>query len=211
MAPIHKVANRSGKFYSKDLKDYLGLSVNHKLILSTNAPDDYQEILWKNGAKMDFEDYGIDYWFPAHFSTCIDDSKMYQNSSIIRQIVHAKEVKSPFAWFPLSQNNFVEFREQIGRFSFVIFSTGQLRSRNDYKGLQHAILSADRLFPEEISFFFVGGRRRMQIPQKRIYHETNSSWLIRGLNGYSLSHKFDKSISRREILVNNLRSLLDKK
>ena len=108
-APIHKTADRQGNFRSRDLKDYLGLPADRKLILSTCAPDDYQEMLWRRGAAMKFAEHGVDYWFPAHFSIHDDDCKLYQFVSAKRQQLSAVETGSRFACFRLGENLPLDF------------------------------------------------------------------------------------------------------
>lgn len=208
VAPIHKVANRKGQFYSKDLKDYLGLSSSHKLILSTNAPDDYQEMLWNKVGEMNFKKHSIDYWFPAHFSCHTDDSKMNKLANEIRKAYHAYREKSSFVWLSIGKNIPPEFNETLRNYPFVLIGTGQMRSLKDYKALEAEVQMADQWFSKETSFVFVGGRRKLPVSKMRIHHEINSSWLIRGLKGYSVKRKRDKSMSKREILINNLKTVL---
>jgi hypothetical protein len=131
VTPIHKVAGKSGKFHSQDLKDYLGIPDDRKLILSTCAPDDYQEMLWKEVKQIDYKKYNIDYWFPGHFSVYDNDSKLYQFASAKRQQAHAVLSGSQFVWFRLGENIPEEFLEPIRNATSVLISTGQMYSKHN--------------------------------------------------------------------------------
>lgn len=207
--PIHKVANQKGEFYSDDLKDYLGLPLDRKLVLSTSAPDDYQEMLWERGPEIDYRQYGIDYWFPAHFSIYDDDSKLYQFASAKRQQLHAISTRSQFIWFRLGEHIPVEFLTAMSSAPSVLISTGQMYSKENQDILKREVQVADEWFPAKTSFFVVGGRQHFSVSIQRRYYELNSQWLIRGLKGYNLAHVKDERIPREKVLTNNLKGVLE--
>jgi len=213
--PIHKVAGRKGRFYSKDLKYYLGLPPDKKLILVTCAPDDYQETLWDNGAQMKYKEHGIDYWFPGHFSIYDDDSKLYQFISAKRQQIHAIQTKSQFVWFRLGENIPVEFLNPVRSAPSVLISTNQMYTKRNIDILLNEVAIADSWFPPKTSFFIIGNPRRLGLSDKRKCFEINTNWLMRALRGRDLAGKpqfakgvkFSKEEKFRkmfELLTNNL-------
>lgn len=205
---IHKVASRKGQFRSNDLKDYLGLPSNRKLILSTCAPDDYEEMLWEKGPRMDYARHCIDYWFPAHFSVYDNDSKLYQFASAKRQQIHAVWTESQFAWFRLGEHIPVEFLSPIRKTPSILISTNQMYSNHNRAILHNEVKIADRWFPPETVFFVVGGLRNLPIKSERVCYEINSTWVMRGLQGYNLAGKYDKRFTRPDVLRNNLKEAL---
>lgn len=207
--PIHKVANQKGEFYSDDLKDYLGLPLGRKLILSTSAPDDYQEMLWERGPQIDYRRYGIDYWFPAHFSIYDDDSKLYQFASAKRQQLHVISTSSQFVWFRLGEHIPIEFLSAIRSAPSVLISTGQMYSKHNQDILRKEVQIADEWFPAGTSFFVVGGRHHFSVSIQRRCYELNSQWLMRGLKGYNLARLKDRDIPREKVLINNLKEVLE--
>lgn len=206
--PIHKAASRQGKFRSKDLKDYLGLPPDRKLILSTCASDDFEEMLWRNHSRMAYRRHGIDYWFPAHFSVYEDDSKMYQFASARRQQLHAVWTESQFVWFRLGEHIPVEFLAPIRNAPSVLISTNQMASRRSRAILHKEVQSADRWFPRKTAFFVVGGIRDLPITSGRPLFEINSNWLMRALWGRNLVHREKSNLSRGRLLTKNLREVL---
>jgi hypothetical protein len=208
--PIHRVANRKGKFWSNDLKDYLGLPPDRKLILDTCAPDNYQEALWEKGPQME---YGIDYWFPGYFSIYDDDSKLYQFISAKRQQIHAAWTKSQFVWFRLSEDIPLEFLSPIRNAHSVLISTNQMYSRQNKEILLKEVKIADLWFPSETAFFIVGSHRWLNLPDKRRCFDINTSWLVRARKGRDMARKLQldkngKLLETGERLTNNLREVL---
>jgi hypothetical protein len=208
-APIHKVADRKLKFRSNDLKDYLGLPPDRKLILITNAPDDYQEILWEKGPKIDYTHYGIDYWFPAHFSIYDNDSKLYQFASAKRQQIHALLTQSQFVWFRLGENIPVKFLSPIRRAPSVLISTANMKTRQNRAIFQNEVRIADDWFQDDTAFFVTGGLKELSVKSRRICYEINSKWIVRGVRGYNLANKKDMRFMREEVLKNNLKESYD--
>lgn len=207
--PIHKVASIRKGFRSDDLKKYLGLPSDRKLILSTSAPDDYQEMLWKKGPQMCYEEHGIDYWFPAHFSIYDDDSKLYQFANAKRQLLHAIWTRSQFFWFRLGKHIPVEFLEPIHNAASVLISTHQMYSKKNRENLKKEVQTADEWFPPETAFFFVGGRRNLPISSKRTCFVINSNWLMCALKGRNLAGKWENGLKVKELLVKNLKEVLE--
>ena len=209
VVPIHKAADRQGKFRSKDLKDYLGLPPDRKLILSTCAPDDFEEMLWKKGSEMNYKQHGIDYWFPAHFSVYDDDSKLYQFASAKRQQLHAVWTESQFVWFRLGEHIPIEFLAPIRNAPSVLISTSQMFSKRNRAIVHKEVESADRWFPKKTAFFVVGGSKGLPITSGRALFEINSNWLMRALWGRNLTHRGQSKLSRGRLLTKNLREVLE--
>lgn len=207
-APLHKVADRQGRFRSRDLKDYLGLPSDRKLILSTCAPDDYQEALWRRGASLGFEEHGIDYWFPGHFSIYDDDGRLYQFLNAKRRLLHAAETGSQFVWFGLGDSMPLDMLEPIRQASSVLFSSQQTFHRHYVKAVHEEIARADRWFPKETAFFVVGGGSPVPVGPDRVCYQVNSRWQILALKGRDVSNRPTPELPRSELLVNNLRDVL---
>jgi hypothetical protein len=207
LVPIHKIADVNGRFRSADIKDYLGLSPDKKLILSTSSPDDYQEMLWRRRGDLDFRRYGIDYWFPAHFSIYDNDSKMAQFGNAKRQQIHAILSRSQFFWFRLGEHIPIEYLAPIRQASSVLISANKMVFKANKKIFQNEVQKADRWFPKSSAFFILGNPRNLNLTSGRTCYEINSTWLIRGLRGYGLDRNL-LNIPKREVLIHNLREAL---
>ena len=207
--PVHMVANRKGRFRSNNLKEYLGLPPDRKLILSTCAPDDYQEMLWKKGSQMNYKNHGIDYWFPGHFSVYEDDSMLYQFVSAKRQQLHAISSGSQFVWFRLGENIPIEFLKPIRKAASVLISTQQMSSKRNRAILYNEVQTANRWFPPETAFFVVGNRRHLPISSKRTCFEINSRWLMLALKGRNLANRPEPGLTRGKLLKKNLEEVLE--
>ena len=206
--PLHRVADRQGRFRSRDLKDYLGLPAGRKLILSTCAPDDYQEMLWSLGERFAPARHGVDYWFPAHFSIYDNDSKMYQFTSAKRQQIHAALTHSQFVWFRLGETIPVDFLAPIRGAANVLISTQQMYSRHNRAILAAEVRIADGWFEPATSFFVVGRSRGLPIGAGRRRYEVNSRWLLAALRGRDLTNLPRPQWSRAELLLANLKEAL---
>src|ERR1044071_7354106 len=124
--PVHKILSLQGEFRVRDAKDFLGLAPEQKLILSTSGPDDYMEMLWERGEDLDYQGHGFDYWFPGHFSVYDNDSKFYQFFNARRQQLHARRVKSRFAWFRLGEHVPVSWLGPIEQCPSILISCQQM-------------------------------------------------------------------------------------
>ena len=207
--PIHKVASRKGKFRADNLKAYLGLPPDRKLILSTCAPDDYEEMLWEKGPQMDYKGHGIDYWFPAHFSIYDDDSKLYQFLNAKRQQLHAIWSESQFVWFRLGEHIPKEFLAPIHSAPSVLISTNQMYWERNRIILHEEVGEADRSLPAETAFFVVGGTRDLPISSNRACFEINSTWLMRGIRRHNLKRRKEDNLEIPEVLTQNLKDTLE--
>jgi hypothetical protein len=207
--PVHKVTSRQGKFRSRDLKDYLGLPPDRKLILSTCAPDDYQEMLWKRGPEMDYERHGIDYWFPGHFSIYDDDSKLYQFISAKRQQLHAVRTRSQFVWFRLGDGIPLDFLEPVRQASSVLLSSQQVFHRNHRAAFAEEVRVADAWLPPGAALFIVGGIWDLPIPSSRKRYNVNTRWLVLALKGRNLANRPQPDRATGELLEQNLKEVLD--
>jgi hypothetical protein len=204
--PLRRVANVKGKFRSDDLKDYLGLPADRKLILDTCAFDDYEETLWEKGPEMRYREHGIDYWFPGHFSIYDDDGKLYQFISAKRQQIHAVWTESQFVWFRLGENIPIEFLSPIRRAPSVLISTNGMKPKRNKAILFNELAIADRWFPPETAFFIVGSPRWLNFSDERKCYEINTSWLVRAISGRDMAER--RRLTREELLVENLKEVL---
>lgn len=217
--PIHKVANEKGEFHSNDLKDYLGLPSDRKLIFSTCAFDNYMEMLWRKGPEMNYKKHEIDYWFPAHFSIYDDDSKIFQFANAKRQQLHAVWTKSQFIWFRLGEHIPIEFLLPIRNASSVLISTSQMDYRRNLDILFNEVKAADDWFPQKTAFFVMGDHRRLPIRRARTCYQINTNWIMKGIMGISMEGKIvsgklkwrfykDMKIPKGKVLKNNLKEVL---
>lgn len=207
--PIHKVANRKGQFRGSDLKDYLGLPSDRKLILSTCAPDDYQEMLWEKGDKIEYRKHNIDFWFPAHFSIYDDDSKLYQFVSARRQQLNAIQTKSQFVWFRIGEHIPTEFLVPIRNASSVLISKGQLDTPRNRTILHNEVKIADKWFPIQTAFFILRAKQDLPISEQRSCFEINTAWLIHAIKGRNLANqKEPRNLSIEKLLIRNLSEAL---
>lgn len=212
---IRRVANLKGQFHSDDLKDYLGLPLDRKLILNTSAPDDYEEMLWEKGPEMKFKEHGIDYWFPGHFSIYDNDSKLYQFISAKRLQIHAAWIQSQFVWCCLSENITIKFYKSVQQAASVLVSTNDINSKQDKERLLIEMKIADDWFAPKTSFFVIGSKNLLGLPKKRNIYTINTSWLVRArkgrdLTGKLLVNKKNKLMPTSERLTNNLKEAIKK-
>lgn len=207
VVPVHKAMNLKGEFRSSDLKDYLGLPKNRKLILSSCGPDNFMEMLWEKGEHLDYQGHSVDYWFPAHFSIYDNDSKFLQFFNARRQIIHAFRVKSQFVWFRLGENIPVEFLDSIQNAPSVLISCQQMYSHFNREILQREAQIADEWFPLHTSFFLIKERTSLPFQAKRTVYEINEHWLIAGLKGHDIHDRPLKNIPIRDVLITNLRAV----
>jgi len=207
--PIRKVSNLKGDLKSSDLKDYLGLPSDRKLILNTCAFDNYEELLWKMGPEINYKQVGIDYWFPAHFSIYDNDSKIYQFANAKRQQLHAIWTKSQFVWFRLGEHIPKEFLAPIRKASSVLISTNQMTYKHNKEILNREVKIADRWFPPKTDFFVIGSFKKLPISRNRIRYQIDSNWIIKGIKGANLKGVVDKSVPKEKVLINNLQGVLD--
>jgi hypothetical protein len=212
--PIHKAASKTGKLPSRDMKDYLGIPKCRKLILSTCAPDDFQEMLWLKVHKINFTKHGFDYWFPGHFSIYDDDSKLYHSVSAKRQQLHALLSRSQFVWFRMGENLPAKLLTPVLNAKAVLISTHQMYSEKNRDVLRIEVKRADQLFPQTTAFYLVGGRANLpQLSPSRVCYEINSSWLIRGLMRHDMKRnpiRNKAGDNKRKILIHNLKEVLDR-
>lgn len=186
----------------------MGLPHDRKLILSTCASDDYEEMLWEKRAEIDYKQHGIDYWFPAHFSIYDDDSKLYQFASAKRQQLHAVWTESQFVWFRLGEHIPIQFLGPMHKAPSVLMSTNQMYSKRSRAILYKEVKIADSLFPAKTAFFVVGGSRALPVTGRRDYYEINANWLMRGLRGRSLAGRMDNRLTIAQLLTKNLKEVL---
>jgi hypothetical protein len=206
--PIHKVASRRGRFRSSDLKDYLGLPADRRLILSTCAPDDYQEALWELGDAVRYAEHGIDHWFPGHFSVYSGDSKLYQFVNAKRQLLHAVRSCSSFVWFRHGDTLPLEMYEPVRGAASVLFSSQQTFRRRHLRAVHAEIATADRWCPSGTAFFIVGGSARVPVSEKRVCYRVSSRWQLLALKGRDLANQPAPHLPVAELLQANLRQLL---
>ncbi len=211
-APIREVFYFDGMFRRRNLKEYFNIPQKKKIILSTFDYDNYQEKLWKRRFQLNhlsFQGYGIDYWFPGHFSIYMNYSKLYQFLSAKRQQIHAQLTRSQFVWFELGQNIPLEFLNPIRDAASVLISTSHMNDKDSLSILKNEILTADAWFPKETSFFIVGGTHILPpLTNKRACFEINSNWIMKGILGCDLSGK-KSELSKEELLKKNLKEVLN--
>jgi len=208
IVPIHKISGIHGSLPSRDFKDYFGLSGQQKLILSTCAPDDFQEHLWLQGEKVRYSEMGFDYWLPAHFSIYDRDARLYHFLSAKRQQINATRTGSQFAWFRLGESISSDFLAPVKTAKNILISTGQMYADSSREILSAEVLQADHLFDPDAVLFFIGGARRVPLPLKHKYHYTESNWLIKGLMGRFANGERNDKMTRKEVLIENLKGAL---
>jgi hypothetical protein len=205
--PVHKAMNIKGRFRSEDMKDYLGLSCKQKLILSTAGPDDFMEMLWEKGEKLNYGKHGFNYWFPAHFSVYDNDSKFYQFFNYKRQQIHARKIKSQFLWFRLGEHISISCFEPIPDSPSILISCQQMYSHFNRGLLKKEIEIADNCFPSSSTFFLLGSGYGANIKGYRKVHELHSRWIVQGLKGRDFKNISHRRLDRRHLLYLNLNNL----
>jgi hypothetical protein len=209
--PVHKAMNLKGRFRSADIKDYLGLPPDRKLLLSTSGPDPFMEMLWERGTELDFAGHGFDLWLPAHFSVYDDDGRCFQLFNARRQQLHAVRVESQFAWFRLGAHIPLEFLEPIRLTASAVISCQQMYSERNRRILHREVSLADDWFPITTRFLFVarprGGLPALR-PGRTALH-LDERWLMLGLHGRNRANEPVPDLLINEVLEKNLKEALD--
>jgi hypothetical protein len=95
---IRHVWSKSAGWWSDDLRDYLRVPANVKLILLTSVFDNRLEDAWDAGLhEEDFSQLGFDYWQNLSFSIYAEDSPMQSYWSTLRSLRSVQGNKSWFA------------------------------------------------------------------------------------------------------------------
>jgi len=208
--PLHKAMNLKGEVRSADLKDYLGLSTRHRLILSTVSPDPFLEALWRLGGSFDYRAHGVDLIFPGHFSTYDLDGPAYGVFNVRRQQIHAERVGSPWTWFRLGAYVPLRCFDAVRDHPNVLVSCQQMNTLRARALLFRELAVADWFFPPTTRFWFVSQARNVPVPRAATSVFLNHRWLMTGLFGRDLANRPLPHMSIEEVLVHNLRSLLER-
>lgn len=202
--PVHKALRLDGTFRASDMKDYLGLGPGQRLILSTAGPDDFQEMLWERGGRIDFAAHGIDYWFPGHFSVYDDDSRFYQFFNARRQHLHARRIGSRFQWFRLGEHVGTDWLDIAPDSGSIVISCQQMFSGRNQALLRREIEAADRYFEPAAAFFLLGAGYGAAISAERRVHELHAKWMVSGLKGYDVGDHERPELDKARLLRENL-------
>ena len=190
--PIHKVASPKGRFRSSDLKDYLGLPPDRKLILSTCAPDDYQEMPVGEGAGAGYALRGARHRLLV--SGPLLDLRRRQQALPVHQrqapAAPRRAHREPVRLVPpRPEHPGGVFLAPVRGSSSVLFSSQQTFTRRHRAIVQDKVRIADGWFPPEAAFFIVGGELDLPISRRRRVYQVHTRWLLLALKGRNLANR----------------------
>jgi hypothetical protein len=201
--------NLKCQFRSRDLKDYLGLPSDRRLVLSTVSADPYVEALWRVGSEFNYEAHGVDLMFPGHYSTYDLDGPAYGVFNIRRQQIHAQLVQSPWAWFRLGAYVPPRCFDTIYSCPNILISCQRMQTQRAKTLLKRELAFADRFFPSPTRFWYISKARGVIVPRESTSVFLNQRWLMAGLFGRDLTNRPLPHLSIEEVLVRNLQCLLE--
>lgn len=200
--------NLKCQFRSRDLKDFLGLPRDRRLILSTVSPDPYIEALWNTGSDFDYKAYGVDLMFPGQYSTYDLDGPAYGVLNVRRQQIHAKLIHSPWAWFRLGAYVPLRCCDVVSFCPNILISCQQMYTKRAQALLERELIIADRYFPPDTCFWYISRARGVRVPRSSTSVFLNHRWLMAGIFGRDLSGKPMQHLSIEEVLMRNLECAL---
>lgn len=206
--PAHEVIYLKGNFKSDDLKDYLGLPKDRKLILTGCTPDKFTEMLWQKGDSLHYQESGIDFWFPANYSIYDNDSKFYQFFNAKRQQIHAQKVKSQFVWFRLGEHIPKEFLNPIRSAKSVLISCQQMYSARNRDILAREVKIADKWFSRQTRFFIISRGQLKGFSPSRMVYKLDSHWFMTARMGRTIKRQYTPKLSIEKLYIKNLKDSL---
>lgn len=208
-------------FWSKDLKDYLRLPSETKLIVVTMTKDNELESYWKHDMHggPSYEKVGIDYWMPIMFSNYREKGQMSNFYDGIRSFRSLKEGHSQF--IPMSFTNLVVedlVLEAAKTIKNAVFNGQFILGKALLKVKIHELLYWHYVLPQDVNFYIVGPYSPKTIINikrfipRTIYFISVSPWMaaVRG-KIYNRKGKERKNLgmSIKELLWYNQRTYLD--
>lgn len=150
-------------FFSNDLKDYLRVPKEKKLILLTTMKDDVLEDCWETETfgGEEFERVGVDYWMPLTFSTYLNDGHMNRYYQMLRTLTSMQRGRAHFVSLPSADPNpalVVEdlWLEAVEKIKQVIFSCQFLVNDDLLRKKLTDIARWHKKVPESVPFWFIG-------------------------------------------------------
>ncbi len=216
------VKGMGDNFYSTNLKHYIKLKQDAKLILTTMSIDDHLERAWEKeqyGGSF-YSDVKIDYWTPMAFSTYGHEAKMFQYYQFLRTLYSAEMGGS---WFTLStvprermkiDDLLAQWLEACPQ---VMFNAQFIRNDEDIKVYMQDALWWNKFAPDDVPFWFVGPSTplfmhniRKVVPHRDVYWisskpvwAANSGKVHRRDGGEA---KAPLTMSKKELLFENMRT-----
>ena len=207
--PVRKVLNLDGSFKAPDMKAYLGLPDDRKLILVNSANDRYMEMLWRHGDELDFRGHNIDYWTPAFFSVYERESRFLNLFNAFRQQIHAADTRSQFVWFFRFRWFPKPLLEPVRKAISVLISGQHSYSPRQRRAFRSEVDTADLWFPEDARIFLLADAGWKRFPAGRRVYVINSRWIHQALKGCDMTKTKRIELSREQLLIKNLQEVLD--
>ena len=152
----------SNGFYSKDLKDYLHMSPNTKLILLAMSLDDLLERAWDKEMYADptyIQSVGIDYWHPLSFSAYPANTHMHQYYQYLRTLYATEKSE---AWFVSGDHYQLDmqfddlFLQSVDAIPQVVINTQFISSDETLRWHLRLLRHYHKVAPARVSFWLVG-------------------------------------------------------
>lgn len=209
---LRHVWSKSAGWWSEDVRDYLRVPKNVKLILLTSVFDNRLEDAWDEGLhEEDFSKYGFDYWQNLSFSIYAEDSPMQSYWCALRSLRSvqgnrswfAEDVRAPRLLPAWSKERLLEQVSKIPQlvlnFQFIRNDKAELLAHGADLKAYHALLPTNVAIwllgpvqPAAIKFF------RKLTPGRRLYFLSALPWIgahrgaLLGVNGKLVRSKVDK-------------------
>lgn len=207
----HVWSARNG-WYSQDMKDYMGVPSDVKLVLLTAGYDDTLDRAWVSDLFDGFGEVGFDYWAPILFSTYNNDAKMNGQFNYLRSLYSLWRSKAHFCPDPPKGFASTDFTVMTSAIKNVAFNV-QLTDSTEIglRVLASSAFNLHKMTHPEATIWAIGARSpkivsilHASMPGRTIYCANTNVWLA--------SHKgelytrlgktvMDRSISKRDVIL----------
>jgi hypothetical protein len=212
---ITSVLSRQG-WFSDDVKDYLSLRKDQKLILITSALDDILESAWDLDLMRDpveLQKRGFDYWAPIAFSPYNGSSRMNQLFQSFRTLLNLEQCAAhyvPVYWGMMRQKFAQEYLKALETVPNAIFNAQFVNEAESKDMVMRAVAYFHKITPEHVTFSFIGATSLAHVMNfksitkgRRTYFFSSTPWMA-GIRGYTFTsigtQIKDMSIGRIEVM-----------
>lgn len=147
-------------WYSRDMKDYLKLRKDQKLILISMTHDDVLDKAWDMRLhEEDWSEVGFDYWQTIAFSYYGDESRLNQYRQFHRLLTAAERSR---AWFAsesplrLTRKTSPIIADMASKIPQVMFNAQGCYKPTDLVDVLNNARRTDHVVPKNVAFWFVG-------------------------------------------------------
>lgn len=187
---LRHVWSEGGGFFSRDMKDYMMIPKEKKLILTTSMYDDVLDKAWRLDLFEGFDEVGFDYWQPLLFSVYEIDGRMNQYWNHKRMQYSLWRSKAHFCDQPLPPEGFNEqmsedYRAMVSKVPNIVFNKAMAdNSETSLRKFYAEVKKVHEMVPKEATFWLMGVGNQAAIrvalaaaPGRDIYPMTAAPWI----------------------------------